>query len=680
MICRRRPFPHGWAHFGLACISALTGAACLPSALGSEPPAVTIVLDPADPGPVISPLLFGANLEHTRRGMWQGLSAELLANRKLAGTNVLYDDNHMPFSLGKVGADGVVAHWYGIGPPAAAFAPDEKVAYDGKNSQRIEVSAQGARGGLGQAGLAIHGRTEYAFRFQLKAEPSLRVTARLCDASGRTEYLRRSEQVDAGDWRTWSFAEKTPQTDPQAKLEISFQGPGTLWLGAASLVPADHFHGLRRNVVARLREVTVPILRWPGGNFTRYYRWKEGLLPLDRRPPISAGSLPHSDGYDFHELGIDEYLALCGELGSHPMITVTMGIPDGPQEAADWVEYCNGSAETRWGRIRAERGHPQPYNVKHWAVGNEIWGPWMGPAHTSATQYARDLKQYAAAMRKVYPGLVLLASGTDAVTLGNEWDKTVVAQAADAFDWLSVHHYAPITRALAGPEGEREFTRQACRPQDGVLPWLAEMRRAIEQSKPAGKRIPMAFDEWNLWHEWFSKVFEREWHIGPIDAAFATGQLHMMCRETQPLDMPMAGFFQPVNEGLILVKPFSAELTAMGQAFALLRPHQGGRLLKTEPPAGPTALDTLASLSGNGGVICVTLLNRATAADRTVELRLTRGKPARASATILSVPQLTPDAVMDSRTEQLAVAADGRMRLLLPRFGIARVEIATEAK
>jgi len=506
------------------------------------------------------------------------------------------------------------------------------------------------------------------------------VAARLCDGSGQTEYGRQSLQLERGDWTPWRFVWKPAQTDLHARLEIVFEGPASLWVGATSLLPGDNFHGMRRDVVARLKEIGVPLLRWPGGAFTRDYRWKEGLAPLDKRPPIHCPFLPFSDQYDFHEVGTDEYIALLRELGSRPCITVTMGIPAGAQEAADWVEYCNGSAETPWGKVRARRGHKEPYGVEHWCIGNEIWGEWMGAAYSSADVYARNLRQFAAAMRKVDPRLVLIASGTDGVTLGNDWDKKIVAQAGDCFDWISLHHYSPITQALAGPEGAREFTRQACQPRDGLLPWLREMRRAIDQSSPGGKRVPIAFDEWNLWHNWFTRHYEAQWHVGPIDAAFAAAQLHMFCREAESLGMASAAMFQPVNEGLIRVKPFSADLTAMGQAFALLRAHGGGRLLKTDPPRDARAVDACASLSADGKRVCLTLLNRAPDAARPVAVSLKGGRAARAVATILSVEDLQPDAVMSRRVEDVAVDNQGTVGLHLPRFGIALIDIALAEK
>ena len=639
---------------------------------GNEQRPLEIVLDVGHPGPVISPLLFGANLEHTRYATWKGLFAQLLANRSFATPSP--DETPAPAAGGQKTPAGLAAHWYGAGPQAD-FALDPAEPYVGRQSQRVRVAAAGAAAGIGQQGISIQAGREYEIRLQLKIDPAARVTVRVCDAAGRKDYFRNSLRLEPGDWRTWRLLWTAPDTDLAAKFEVLVDGPATLWLGATSLVPADHFHGMRRDVIARLKELALPIVRWPGGNFTRDYRWKGALLPPDKRPPIRCITLPFCDQTDFHEVGTDEYMALCRELKALPCITVTMGIPEGVQEAADWVEYCNGSIATAWGKVRAERGHHEPYGVRHWCLGNEIWGEWMGRAHTGPEEYARNLKLFAAAMRKVDPSLVLIASGTDAVTLGNEWDKKVVAGAGQAYDWHSLHHYAPITTALVGPEGQREFTRQACRPQDALFPWLKEMRRAIDQSSPGGKRIPIAFDEWNLWHNWFTRWYETGWHIGPIDAAFAAGQLHMFCREAETLDLRMAAMFQPVSEGLILVKPFSAELTAMGQAFALVGAHQGGRLLRTDPPRDARAVDACASLSGEGRVVSLSLLNRAADEDGPIAVSLAGKPPVAASATILSVNELQPDAVFSKRNETPAVDAHGKIVLRLPRLAIALIRI-----
>ena len=422
--------------------------------------------------------------------MWKGLSAELLANRKFAGKSVADGWKEAKIVQGAGGSDGVVARWQAVGKPAAQFAPDTTGPYVGKQSQRIQIAAAGARDGIAQGDLAVEAGVQYAARFQLKAERLLKVSARLCDASGQKEYACQSMAVEPGAWRSWGFTFRAPQTDLQARLEITFGGPGTLWVGSASLLRADSFHGMRCDVIARLKEITVPLLRWPGGNFTRDYRWKEGLLPVDQRPPIAAGwheTLPFTDNYDFHEVAIDEYIALCRELGAAPCITLTMGIAEGPQEAADWVEYCNGSARTRWGKIRAERGHPEPYRVKYWTIGNEVWGEWMGPAFYTLPAYAAALKQYAAAMRKVDPSLVLIASG-----VGPGYDKQLIEQAGTPFDWLSRHEYCkPVTRSWTGSAGAAEYTLQArTSPRTSYCPGCARHARPWTAAAASDLALP----------------------------------------------------------------------------------------------------------------------------------------------------------------------------------------------
>ena len=136
--------------------------------------------------------------------------------------------------------------------------------------------------------------------------------------------------------------------------------------------------------------------------------------------------------------------------------------------------------------------------------------------------------------------------------------------------------------------------------------------------------------------------------------------------------------FQPVNEGLIAVEPFTARLTAMGQVFQLFRPHQGGRLVKCDPPTSPGAVDACGSLSPNGKRLCVTLLNRSATEAQTIKLILLGTNEQTATARILSVVQLEPDAVMDERVERPTHHGANAFSFRLPAMGIARVEACPE--
>ena len=224
---------------------------------GVERVSVPLVVDISRAGPVISPLLFGANLEHTRYAIWKGLSAQLLANRSFAATSVERSDGPRQVERGRPRA------WPPTGTASESrrsqFALDTAEVYTGKQSQRIRVPVRGASGGIGQRDIAVQAGREYEVRLQLKADCSLTVAAGLCDGSGQRQYGRQSLRLEKGGWQTWRFTWKAPQTDLQARLEIVFEGPASLWIGAASLAPSDSFHGMRRDVIARLKEIGLPL-------------------------------------------------------------------------------------------------------------------------------------------------------------------------------------------------------------------------------------------------------------------------------------------------------------------------------------------------------------------------------------------------------------------------------------
>ena len=594
----------------------------------------TITLDVQNVGGRVSPLLFGHNLEHTRRAVWQGLSAELIANRKFADTP---------------GANGVAAHWRSLDGPGVRFALDGP-PLAGTPSQRIVIAAK--EGGIAQSGIPLQRDRQYRLRVWLHVERRQQVSLRLSDAEGKETYAETTSGVLPGRWQAKTLDFKSPQTDTNARLAITLDGPGVLSLGAASLLPRDNFHGMRRDVVTLLKQMGVRLLRWPGGNFTRDYRWQDGLLPVEQRPPIKincAETQPFSDNWDFHEIGIDEFLALCRELDAEPALTLNIDPKIcTPEAAAAWVEYCNGSRRTTWGEVRANRGHPRPYHVKYWFVGNEIWGDWMGAAHSDAATYAQRLPQYASAIRKVDPSVLLIASG-----LSPEWDRTLIAQAGSSFDLLSEHNYAPEGNAHAPHPASADFAGLPHFPKGDLLSMLQTAQRTEREAAPRGCKIRTVFDEWNVWHNWFVDPSHNEWHVGPIDACFAAAMLNMFCREADNLDMVFAAYFQPVQEGAIRVQPFSAELTPVGQVFALFRIHQAGRRLRLDIPRG-LGIDGFASLSANGRNARVTLVNTRGEQETMVQLALPNARQiGDAALTSLTAKNLVPDVPLQRHTDRI---------------------------
>ena len=449
-----------------------------------------IVLDLKEPGPVISPLLFGHNLEHTRSCLWQGLSAQLVRNRKFAG-------------LPERG--GAAREWYRIGPReswclleiAGGWNGTEGESYTARfdsepkpagQRQRAECFRAGAPCGIGQRGIPLVGGQTYEGRVAVRADQPMAV--RIAVSAGEPQEIRASAGPQG--WTEAPFRFTAARTDSDARLEITFDGPGALFVGAVSLLPTDHFLGMRQDVVALLKEIGVPLLRWPGGNFAGEYRWRDGLLPVDRRAPIESFlyTLPHTGCYDDHEVGTDEFIALCRALGAEPFITINMSL-EGPDEAAAWVEYCNGPADSKWGRLRAERGHPEPYRVRYWTLGNEMgYSHMKGP--NGPAEYAKAAAACARAMRRVDPSVILTAS----TAWAKEWYEGVLAAPEEGyFDHLSYHVYDRLLRDFTGDAGRREFRRLVDSPLETFFgTGLVDGRQERRLSMPDMRRMIDALD------------------------------------------------------------------------------------------------------------------------------------------------------------------------------------------
>lgn len=626
----------------------------------------------------ISPLLFGHNLEHTRRTVWQGISAQMLANRKFAGastTDRKAATAEQGFigrmrTQGEPGEDGVAAHWYGIGSSGTDFYVDDEITYTGRTSQRLDVTEKQLWGGVGQDSLDLLAGTRYEIRWVLRTHFGMKARMRLTDGTGRETYLQQESSWSGNEWHTWTADFTATKTDPRAKLEITFEGPGSAWLGAASLMPVDHFRGLRKDVIAALQDMSVPILRWPGGNFTRNWIWKDGLLPVDRRPPVVSKNhetLPFTDNYDFQEIGIDDFLALCEVLGAQP--SFVLNITDELENACDLVEYCNGPAESRWGKVRAERGHPAPYAVKFWSVGNENFGPWMGPAYFPPEEYGRQVQRFAAALRKIDPSIEIVGCGN-----GGGYSEKMVAVASQDLQLVSAHDYYFTPEADSLAENiDLDVGRKSTLALRGKL---QEFRAEIDKGAGAeARQLPISLDEWNLWHWWFVRPFEHAWHTGPLDGMYVASALNLFCREGHSFGLHSAMFFQPVNEGCIAVQPHAAHLTAAGQVFRLYRAHQGNVRLETARPKREEDLDLCASLDRKRNALVVTLLNRSTTQNRAARLELAQAALAGVEARVLGAVNLRdPDAVFEER--ELKVERKGAaLSVELPAYSIARIEI-----
>ena len=211
-------------------------------------------------------------------------------------------------------------------------------------------------------------------------------------------------------------------------------------------------------------------------------------------------------------------------------------------------------------------------------------------------------------------------------------------------------------------------------PAGSLLPRLRSVRRAADPL-PQGTRLEIAFDEWNVWHDWFTKPFDHTWHVGPIDGIYVATMLNMLCREAGPLKLTMAAFFEPVNEGAIEVQPGSARLTSVGQVFAIYRAHHGNRLLNLKVSGDKASFDVCASLDRNGRTAVLTIVNHDPYGPRQIAVTLDGIAEIRgATARVLSAGSLQPGTLLEDRTEHLETPR-GAVSLRLPRHSIALVRL-----
>lgn len=557
-----------------------------------------------------SPYVFGHNLEHTRSAVNGGLSAQMLKNRKFAGQ--------------PQANQGVCLRWFGIGEKVL-FMKDNRLAYtkhiclpnmyreNERSAQVIENLKEGQTAGLGQHGMAVEKGKTYELRTVTRVSAPMDLTVSLTDYSGKEVYASRTlSLVPDTDWVTSKFDLTPAATDDDATIRYTFTEKAELVIGALSMMPKENFHGMRTDVVALLKKIGPRLIRWPGGNFAGEYRWKDGLLPSDQRAPLQSyreiETQPHSDGYDYHEINTDDFIALCREVGAEPLLTINLAWQS-PEESAQWVEYCNGSADTEYGKKRAEHGHKESYNVHFWSLGNEMgYGHMEGP--NTPERYTEYAQRHTDAMLKVTPDLELFSSGPYP---NANWAAKSAAAMADRVKFTSLHGYFGPT-SYGG--GSLHFTtpEETKRTYDAIvasaLTTKNHARRMRQTLDATGTKLHISYDEWNQWFTWYRPSCVSE-------GIYTARVLHFLLNESNALDMPVACYFQPVGEGAIIIKGRSCRLTANGQMFAMMKAHQDGRLCRV---TDNDDLSTAATVKD--GVLTVTLINAVFDKERTFSFPL----------------------------------------------------------
>lgn len=434
----------------------------------------------------ISPLLYGQFLEFMYEGIKGGLHSELLRNRSFEEpANVLGlsrnwdrypDDRNDDYALS--------FHW----DNEFAYPQQRKDAIEKEHSLRVQAG-DGViqRHGVYQSRIPVRAGLEYRGYVWIKsADYEGSVTVALeSDVNQGQVHAATNVNIIKGEWRKHEFTLRPTHTDPLARFAILFPGKGKLWIDQVSLIPGDAAPGgVRRDVFEKIKLLKPAFIRWPGGNVAQDYRWLWGVGPRDERPTWS--NLSWKNEPEPGDFGTDEFVLFARAVGAEPSITVNVeGRGATVEEAAAWIEYCNGPSTSKYGAIRAANGHSAPFGVKLWEIGNEIWGDWVR-GHSDAETYARNYIRYAKAMRAVDPSIKLIAVGDNNMS----WNRTVLRAAGESIDYLAIHHYY----------GRREIANDPLNLMARPL-FLERFYREVGlllRELSLDQRVKLAINEWGL--------------------------------------------------------------------------------------------------------------------------------------------------------------------------------------
>jgi alpha-N-arabinofuranosidase len=250
--------------------------------------------------------------------------------------------------------------------------------------------------------------------------------------------------------------------------------------------------GCRKDVQAALSRLKMTVMRYPGGNFASGYHWMDGIGVQAQRPSVRELAWQSIEPNKF---GSEEYLALCRKMDWMPMLTVNLGTGS-PEEARNWVEYCNAPAGSRYADLRAVNGSLLPHEVKLWCLGNEMDGPWQ-LGHVPAEQYAIRAQQAAKMMKDVDKSIELVVCGSCGTNLKTymDWDRQVLEYMGELADYISLHRY------VGNSAGDTADYLAVTNSIDRQIEEMDAACRFVQAKLRSSKRTWLCFDEWNVWYK-----------------------------------------------------------------------------------------------------------------------------------------------------------------------------------
>lgn len=411
---------------------------------------------------------------------------------------------------------------------------------------------------------------------------------------------------------------------------------GGVWVGPDSTIP--NTRGFRNDVVAALKALDVPVVRWPGGCYADIYHWRNGVGPRDQRPVTLNrwwGNKEENNAFGTHE-----FFEFAELIGAKTYLSINLGTGT-PAEASDWIEYITSPSGSRLAQERRANGRDRPWTIDYLGVGNEPWGCGgrMRPAY-----YADLFRHYVGFVKP--NDAVVVAAGPDAVNY--DWTRTLMTIAGKDFDALSLHYYTLPTGDWTTKGPAIGFDETQWRSTFEQTYRMAEMLREhdaiMDETDPAGAKI-LAVDEWGAWYDptpgspggWLQQQNSLR------DALLAAANFNIFHRHADRVRLANVAQMVNVLQAMILTDGEKMVLTPTYYAFQMYRPFQGATVLplSLEAPAygAVKAVDGTAA-RGTDGKVHVALINLDPNRANAVAVTLEGARPGRVSGLVLTAPQM----------------------------------------
>ncbi len=459
----------------------------------------------------------------------------------------------------------------------------------------------------------------------------------------RRTFLRQSSKAAMLTLLPSSFYKNTANT-VQASVTVQLQqsigkinpniyGQFIEYLGRAitgGIVDAKT-NQVRKDVMAKVQRLQTPLLRFPGGTVTKIYHWQDGIGPKNARP-VRPNLI--WGGEENNQFGTNEFIAYCRQLKTQPFLVVNMNTGT-PEEAANWVEYCNGKGNTSWAVLRKKHGYPQAHQVKYWGLGNEENAvPDTGKLQ-DPQKYADMAWQFAKLMKLQDPSIALVLAGGD-----KAWNEVLLKELHPVADYISLHYYAnskpgepaSLFAHIAKFEQEVEETKRQIKT---LVPDKVENFNRWYRFPPRQEPLKIALDEWGIWENEGKGAYNLEVSYQWFHALGVATFLNIFQRQADIIGM--ATWAQTVNVlAPILTSNKAVICQTIFYPMELYRKYCTGTSLKTsvESPSlaqkgGETQpiLDTACSYDEQTGMVTLALVNRHPSLSVATKINWEGGKP-----------------------------------------------------